>query len=330
MMKVAFSVILLVGVCNARNLFTEEWEMWKRFHGRTYQPLEEMKRQAIWHENLAIVTKHNLEYDQGLHTHTLGMNKFADMTIEEFKEVVLMPTERGPRAHICNSTFVQKENVLKKHVDWVKKGYVTPIKDQGHCGSCWSFSTTGSTEGQNFAKTGKLVSLSEQNLIDCSKAEGDLGCHGGLMDFGFEYILKNGGIDTEASYPYTAKDGPTCKYDPKNKGASITGCVDVAHQDEGALAEAVAKIGPISVAIDAGHSSFQLYKEGIYSEKNCSSIRLDHGVLAVGYGEAESGGEYWIIKNSWGTVWGMEGYMHMARNMKNMCGVATQASYPTV
>merc|ERR1712055_821483 len=164
--------------------------------------------------------------------------------------MMLMPTERGVQAHICNSTFVQKENVLKKHVDWVKKGYVTPIKDQGQCGSCWAFSTTGSIEGQHFAKTGNLTSLSEQNLMDCSKEEGDLGCHGGLMDFGFEYVQK---------------------------------------------------IGPISVAVDAGHSSFQLYKKGIYSEKLCSSTKLDHGVLAVGFGEDSNGDAYWIIKNSWGT-----------------------------
>jgi len=329
-MKFAFAFILLIGACSAKNLFTEEWEMWKAYHGKTYSPLEEMKRQVIWHENLAIVTKHNLEFDQGIHTHELGMNKFADLSLEEWKEMILMPSERGVQDHICNSTFVQKENVLKKHVNWVKKGYVTPIKDQGQCGSCWAFSTTGSIEGQHFAKTGTLVSLSEQNLMDCSKAEGDLGCHGGIMDFGFEYVYKNGGVDTEKSYPYTAKDGDKCLYDPKNLGATITGCVDVKSQDEGALAEAVAKIGPISVAIDAGHSSFQLYKAGIYSEKACSSTKLDHGVLAVGYGENENGEEYWIIKNSWGTVWGMEGYVHMARNKGNMCGVSTQASYPTV
>jgi len=329
-MKVAFAVILLIGACSARNLFTEEWEMWKQFHGKSYAPLEEMKRQVIWHENLAFVTKHNMEADQGMHSYTVGMNKFADMNVDEWKDLVLMSYEKGSQAHICNSTFVQKSNVLKKNVDWNKKGYVTPIKDQGHCGSCWSFSTTGSVEGQHFKKTGKLVSLSEQNLIDCSKAEGDMGCHGGLMDFGFEYILKNGGIDTEASYPYTAKDGPTCKYDPANLGATITGCVDVKHEDEMALQEAVATVGPISVAIDAGHQSFQLYKEGVYSEKLCSSTKLDHGVLAIGYGEDKDGQTYWIIKNSWGTVWGMEGFMHMARNKGNMCGVATQASYPTV
>merc|ERR1719233_1556039 len=211
-------------------------------------------------------------------------------------------------------------------VDWRDKGYVTKVKNQESCGSCWAFSTTGSLEGQHFKKTGTLVSLSEQNLVDCSKKEGNKGCKGGLMDNGFEYVIKNKGIDTEDSYPYTGRDGMFCKFKKAHIGATETSFVDVKRASEEALAQAVAEIGPISVAMDAGHQSFQHYRTGIYKEKKFSSIKLDHGVLAVGYG-SENGENYWIVKNSWGTMWGDKGYFKLAKDEKNMCGLATQASY---
>ena len=146
-------------------------------------------------------------------------------------------------------------------LDWRTKGYVTPIKDQGQCGSCWAFSSTGSLEGQHFAKSGQLVSLSEQNLVDCSKKQGNMGCNGGLMDYAFEYIKVNNGIDTESSYTYEARDG-ACRFKAADVGATDTGFTDITSGDETALQTAVANVGPISVAIDASHSSFQLYRRG--------------------------------------------------------------------
>ena len=148
------------------------------------------------------------------------------------------------------------------------------------------------------------------------------------MDLAFQYIMENGGIDTEESYPYTAMDGK-CHYRRKDSAGTDTGHMDIPQGDEDALEEAVATVGPISVAIDAGHKSFQLYKHGVYTEPECSSTRLDHGVLVVGYG-MKDGQKYWLVKNSCGASWGEEGYIMMARDEDNMCGIATMASYPLV
>ncbi|CAN0556888.1 unnamed protein product, partial [Ectocarpus sp. 8 AP-2014] len=167
--------------------------------------------------------------------------------------------------------------------------------------------------------------------------EGNHGCLGGLMDFAFKYVKDNGGIDTEASYNYTAKTGKTCLYNATNSGANLTSWVDIPHNSEADLQKAVGTVGPISVAIDASRPTFHFYKKGVYHDKRCSSQRLDHGVLAVGYGATtppagsdKKPKDFWLVKNSWGTSWGMDGYINMARNKNNACGIATQASYPVV
>ncbi|XP_039258210.1 procathepsin L-like [Styela clava] len=315
-----------------------EWEAWKAKYEKTYyDEKDEAVRRYIWGKNQAFVDKHNHEAAQGKHTYTVGMNKFADLESEEFAKIFLGKARQGPwnTPGCSNSSIYVTSRYYGEsptEVDWTKKGYVTGVKDQAACGSCWAFSTTGSLEGQHFHSTGKLVSLSEQNLMDCSKPEGDFSCEGGLMDNAFDYIIANGGVDTEASYPYQAMDEQQCRYTKKDVGATMTSCVDVTpHGDEQALKKAVGTIGPISVAIDASQISFHLYKSGVYSEPGCSSTILDHGVLAVGYGtDTNSGSDYWLVKNSWGLSWGMQGYIKMSRNANNQCGIATSASYPVV
>jgi cathepsin L len=308
----------------------QQWNMWKKNNNKQYSNTEDQVRRVAWENNLKIVQQHNLQADLGVHTFYLGMNKFADLTLTEFVKMMNGYNATGAPRRQASQTFTFNPSLtdLPDTVDWRTQGYVTPIKDQGQCGSCWSFSATGSLEGQTFKKTGKLVSLSEQNLVDCSTAQGNMGCNGGLMDQAFEYIKVNNGIDTEDSYPYEAVDD-SCRFKAANVGATDTGFTDIKSKDESALQQAVATVGPISVAIDASHSSFQLYKSGVYHEAFCSQTRLDHGVLAVGYG-VDGGKDYWLVKNSWGTGWGNQGYIEMTRNKRNQCGIATAASYPTV
>ncbi|CAL1299000.1 unnamed protein product, partial [Larinioides sclopetarius] len=200
----------------------------------------------------------------------------------------------------------------------------------GLCGSCWAFASTGSLEGQTKKKTGNLISLSEQNLVDCVSGEKfkNEGCNGGDVNAAFEYVIKNGGIDTESSYPYTATNS-TCRYNKKNIGATCSGFKNVPDGDEDALKKAVATIGPISVIIDACHNTFINYRSGIFDEPKCRTDIPSHAVLVIGYG-TEDGKDYWLVKNSWGESWGLSGYIKMARNKNNQCGIASRASFPLV
>lgn len=183
-------------------------------------------------------------------------------------------------------------------------------------------------EGQRHRVFGKLIELSEQNLIDCSRRFGNEGCDGGLMDYAYQYVIENKGIETEKAYPYQSQNR-FCKYKKEDRAASISGYIDLPSGNETSLQEATASIGPISVAIDASHLSFQFYDSGIYEEPDCQSTNLNHGVLVVGYGTKDDQ-DYWIVKNSWGTDWGMDGYILMKRNDDNHCGIATKASYPLI
>jgi cathepsin L len=311
----------------------DSWNEFQKVHNKQYSSIEESTRRRLtWESNLKYINQHNLEHSLGKHTFTVAMNKYGDMTNKEFVSVMngFNMTRAMQTPTEFRHSFMMPSNVkIPDSVDWRTQGYVTPIKDQGQCGSCWAFSAVASLEGQHFKKAGTLVSLSEQNLVDCSTKQGNQGCNGGLMDQAFTYIKVNKGIDTEDSYKYVARD-EKCKFKAASVGATDTGFTDIDSGDETALATAIATVGPISVAIDASQSSFQFYSSGIYSDPDCSSTELDHGVTAVGYGTQGAGKDFYIVKNSWGTSWGSQGYIMIARNSNNMCGMATMSSYPMV
>jgi len=336
MRLVILSIALMISCASAASIFDATldsyWTGFKRDHGKTYQTTEEETvRRLTWEANLKYISQHNNEAVLGKHTFTLRMNKFGDLSNVEFGNMYNGFNMTKNMKSTKSNVFVADPSFkAPDSVDWRSQGYVTPIKDQGQCGSCWAFSAVASLEGQHFKNAGKLVSLSEQNLVDCSRKQGNQGCNGGLMDQAFTYIKVNKGIDTEESYPYKARD-QKCAFKPANVGATDTGFTDIEAGNEGDLTSAIASVGPISVAIDASQSSFQFYHKGVYVDRRCSSTQLDHGVTAVGYGtDASSKLDYYIVKNSWGTSWGDAGYIMMARNHKNMCGIASSASYPLV
>jgi len=268
----------------------------------------------------------------------LRLSKFSDMTSGEFKSYAKchLPksarptTGKDPKECWDFDPRITHQIVRDPpaSIDWRTKGAVTPVKDQGQCGSCWSFATTGTLEASNFLKWGTLTSLSEQNLIDCSgTCCYNTGCDGGRVDWAIEYVVQNNGIDTEQSYPYQAQDG-TCNFQSNNVGGNASHCITLATGDENALMTAVGTIGPVAVAISVD-DAWANYKTGVYSSDSCpnGADQLDHAVLVVGYG-TEGGQDYWLVKNSWGASWGDSGFIKMRRNYNNMCGIATDAVYP--
>jgi C1A family cysteine protease len=292
-------------------------------HNKTYTRAEFAKRYQVFKTNYDLISQHNLEK----HSWTLAVNEYADMTWEEFRATKLgyhKVTAAVPRETVNPKGLF----TLPSEVDWVTKGAVTAVKNQQQCGSCWAFSTTGSIEGAVYLKTGKLTSLSEQQLVDCSGSYGNQGCNGGLMDDAFQYVIANDGLCAESAYPYTAADG-TCQTSCQ-KVSTIQSYKDVSSNDEDALAAAVA-LQPVSVAVEADQSGFQFYSGGVF-DGTCGTS-LDHGVLAVGYGSDSSTGlDYWLVKNSWGASWGDAGYIKLVKKggsgSSGQCGIAMEPSYP--
>ncbi|XP_036417055.1 cathepsin L1-like [Colossoma macropomum] len=334
-MRVLLAIATLVVVAGAASVSLEDLEFhaWKLKFGKSYGSVEEeSQRKMKWLDNRKLVLEHNMLADQGIKSYRLGMNHFADMSDQEYEAMFkgCLISFNTTKTRSATPFLPQASGAsLPVAQDWRSKGYVTGVKNQMECGSCWAFSATGALEAQMFKKTKTLVSLSEQQLVDCSFENGNNGCEGGSVDFAFMYIKKVGGLQTEESYSYENEEG-TCRYNQQNAVATCSGFETVPEGDENALQSAVAAIGPVSVDIDTRRRTFKLYQSGVYDEQYCSDTILDHAVLVVGYDRSTSGQDYWLVKNSWGVNWGENGYIKMSRNKKNQCGIATNAVYPLV
>jgi len=332
-MRAFIALVLLGAVLGAPSQTTDDalWKIFKTSFEKEYESSAlESLRKNIFLDNKKIIDEHNERYEAGEVSFEMGINQFSDLTLKEFSDTnngYRMPEDGKSSSPLWTEPA---EDDLPDAVDWRDHNMVTPVKNQGQCGSCWAFSSTGALEGQHSIQARQLVSLSESNLVDCSSAYGPQGCNGGWQDDAYRYIVANGGIDTEASYPYVPKQ-QACRFNAANIGANATGSYRLPTGDEAALKKAVAIRGPIAVAIDATSSLFMNYKSGVFYNPSCSSTQLDHAVLVVGYGTDTSRNlDYWIVKNSWATWWGDKGYIKMARGYNNMCGIATHALYPTV
>ncbi|XP_076922208.1 low-temperature-induced cysteine proteinase-like [Bidens hawaiensis] len=305
------------------------FQQWCHHHNKSYPTEEEhLYRFNVFQDNYDYILRHNAHSNT---SYTLDLNAFADLTHHEFKLARLRglsvshPSADPIRLNRGGSG-IQSSTEIPKSLDWREKGAVTKVKDQGSCGACWAFSATGAMEGINQIVTGSLISLSEQELVDCDRSFNS-GCDGGLMDYAFEFVIKNKGIDTEEDYPYQGRATTCNKNKMKTRVVTIDGYIDVPENNEAQLLQAVA-IQPVSVGICGSERAFQLYSKGIFTGP-CSTA-LDHAVLIVGYG-SKDGVDYWIIKNSWGTSWGMDGYMYMQWNIgdsNGLCGINMLASYP--
>jgi C1A family cysteine protease len=261
---------------------------------------------------------------------TYSLNWFGDIEYTVFDQMHKGYSDTADTSvSVCGAMNASDSPDLADSIDWRDLGAVTPVKNQGSCGSCWSFSATEAIEGAWQISTGGLVSLSEQQMVDCSIKYGNMGCYGGIMDNAFEYVIDNGGLCTEEDVPYVGSGGTCGTCVPV---ATISSCVDVTPNNESELKRAL-NTGPVSVAIEADKDAFQLYTGGIITSELCGTA-LDHGVLVVGYG-TDNGVDYWTIKNSWGSDWGEDGYVRIARDDSNVlnggiCGIASLPSYPVV
>merc|ERR1711884_185831 len=330
-----------------------EWLSWKQTHKITFPTArEEARRYSIFAKNRDFISAHNERAAQGLETYTVGLNKFAAMEHEEFDKIYLSNVRDHSKGIVleyhCPVAFVSDGSETPAALSYVQGETtngdvrVTSVEYQGSCGSCWSFGTGAALEGMlcgaGLKDCTTWTGVSTQRFVDCASYTPqstnpdviDLnpydnhGCNGGFPSNNLRYAQLNQGLMNWDDYPYTSgqtKTEGTCVYDPSQAFQSNSDCGAPASGDEAQLTEAVAKVGPLAIGIDAGGLGFQLYSGGVYSSTTCSSTRLNHAVTLVGYGRYLDGQNYWEVKNSWGTGWGVGGYILIARGQGNMCGV---------
>jgi len=327
---IIMSLFTNIFAANDFHFLEDENILWKKFtsfqerFNKVYSNIEELEtRFDIFRANLRDIIDHNSVPNQNF---TLGINQFTDLTHDEFKARFTGGYKVG--SYGC-STFTNTASNVPDYMDWRKKNAVTSVKDQGQCGSCWSFSATGAAEGAWSIKTGNLIDLSEEQLVECATGAqyGSHGCNGGQMEGAFKYLIQNGQCSL-SEYPYTSGNGKSSSCKSCTQIARFDSCFDVKPNDQISLKGAVAQ-QPVSVAIEADTRYFQSYSSGILDSPSCGT-NLDHGVLIVGYGE-ENGNKYWLLKNSWSQTWGEEGYFKILRtdssNDAGICGVAMDPSF---
>lgn len=301
---------------------------------------DEKHRENIFLENLRTISRHNFKFRHGKTTFELGINQFADWTFKEFSEMFTpndtMKEQAAQQRPTLTESFEPEvmyglendddDEELPESFDWRALGAVTSVKNQGKCGSCYAMATVGSIESSFFIRTGKLVELSEQEIVDCAGDYQTFGCDGGHIFTVFEFVKAKGGLSTMADYPYTGEVGEcqnTNRDEIPIKGYGIV----LYHNDEKVLMKALTKLGPIVVMFDINHESFMRYSSGIYFEEDCTIDVVNHAALLVGFG-VKSGREFWIVKNSFGVKWGDDGYVRMARNRGNGCGILKAPIFP--
>jgi len=335
MMKhsVLLAVFFFIGASFAYKHYSEQETqgMFVKFvqqHGRQYDVEEMFHRYGVFKTNLAFIQKHNEKYAAGEVSYSLAANKFSDLTNSEYKK--LLGFKKNPnRDETAMESHRCMEKTLPTSIDWRDKKAVNPVKDQGQCGSCWTFSATAAMETAWFFHSNKLLSLSEQLCVDCVNGGANTCDIGGEMHDCYLQVISEGGDELESVYPYKATSGGGCLFDKTKVVATMSSYRNITVGDENDLKSAAA-ITVVSVAIDASQQSFQFYSSGVYNEPNCNSCdNLDHGVAVIGYG-TDSGQDYWWVRNSWGGSWGLDGYIKMSRNKNNQCGIACDATYPVV
>ena len=325
----------LRGITTAMTSLLDEHDEWKQFFNfqerfaRKYETLHELeKRFQVFRTNLRNIVIHNLDHKQNF---TMGINQFTDLTPQEFKVQYVSGLKAEVGSYGCKS-FSSSASGAPSAIDWRNNGAVTSVKDQGQCGSCWTFSATGAVEGAWAISKGQLIDLSEEQLVECATgmSYGSHSCSGGQMQGAFKYVIEHGQC-SDSSYPYTSGTGQSGSCKTCSAVAHMSSCSDVKPNDQLSLKAALAQ-QPVAVAISADTKLFQSYSSGVITSSSCYTS-LDHGVLAVGYGE-ENGIKYFLVKNSWSTNWGMSGYVKIARsdstNDAGICGIGMDASFPTV